>query len=145
MRSLLATLLAAVVFFPLTANATDVEGDVWGTWTRENSPYNVIGEVRVPPGSTLVIEPGIVVDFEGLYKFIVDTSATLLAVGTETDSIYFTSDKPPVGWQGIRFIGASDSSRLSYCLLEYARAVGQNQDRYGGALYFAHSSPTVSN
>jgi len=48
MRTIDAILLEAVVLFPLTANAIDVSGDQWGTWTRENSPYNVIGEIPEP-------------------------------------------------------------------------------------------------
>jgi len=144
MRSLLTTLLAAVVFFPLTANATDVEGEVWGTWTKENSPYNVIGEIRVPPGSTLVIEPGILVDFKGHYKFIVDSLATLLAIGTETDSIYFTTDNPGTGWHGIRFRYAARNSRLSYCRLEYGKALGEGEDGNGGVIHTHYSNPTIS-
>jgi len=45
MRVSIAILVVAVVLFPLTANAIDVSGDQWGTWTRDNSPYNVIGEI----------------------------------------------------------------------------------------------------
>jgi len=144
MRSLLTTLLAAVVFFPLTANATDVEGDVWGTWTRENSPYNVIGEIRVPPGSTLVIEPGILVNFEGHYKFIVDSLATLLAVGTETDSIFFTAEDSVTGWHGIRFMYSHRDCQLSYCRMEFGRAMGDSLDAAGGALFCYYSSPEIS-
>jgi len=94
-------ILVAVLLLPLTANATDVSGDQWGAWTKENSPYNVIGEVRVPPESTLVIEPGVLVNFQGHYKFVVDSLATLLAVGSETDSIKFTAEDPDSGWHGM--------------------------------------------
>jgi len=145
MRSFLATLLTAVVFFPLTATATDVEGDVWGTWTRENSPYNVIGEIRVPPESTLVIEPGILVDFKGHYKFIVDSLATLVAVGTETDSIFFTTQDTATGWHGIRFMHAQSNSELSYCRLEYGKALGTGHDRHGGAVYCLCSDARITN
>jgi hypothetical protein len=48
MRALIMFLAAAVVLFPLTTHAMDVSGDQWGTWTRENSPYNVIGEIPEP-------------------------------------------------------------------------------------------------
>lgn len=148
MRSIFVMLLAAIVVFPLTAYATDVEGDVWSTWTKENSPYNVIGEVRVPPESTLVIEPGVLVDFQGHYKFIVDSLATLLAVGTETDSIFFTCDTltNPDRWHGIRFIYANPSCHISYCRLESGKATGSwpDPDANGGAIYCYYSSPTIS-
>jgi len=45
MRVLIRFLVAAVVLSPLPASAIDVSGDQWGTWTRDNSPYNVIGEI----------------------------------------------------------------------------------------------------
>jgi hypothetical protein len=136
-RSFLLTLLVAALLFPLTVRATDVEGDVWGTWTRENSPYNVIGEVRVPPCSTLVIEPGVLVDFKGHYVFMVDSLATLLALGTETDSIFFTAEDTATGWRGLNFFYADSGSQIAYCRLQYA-------DEYE-AIWCFSSSPTITN
>jgi len=48
MRTLLTILVMAVILFPLTADAIDVSGDQWGSWTKDNSPYNVIGEIPEP-------------------------------------------------------------------------------------------------
>jgi len=144
MRVALTFLLAAVVLFPLTAKAIDVWGDQWGTWTRDNSPYNVVGEIRVPPESTLVIEPGVLVNFQGHCKFIVDSLATLLAVGTETDSIIFTAEQPNSGWHGIRFLYADSTCQISHCRLQYGSATGSYPDFYGGAIYCYYSSPTIS-
>jgi parallel beta-helix repeat protein len=147
MRPIFVILVAVVVLLPLIANATDVEGDVWGTWTKENSPYNVIGEIRVPPESTLVIESGVTVAFQGHYKFIVDSLATLLAVASESDSIFFTCDTlaNPDRWHGIRLIYADSNSQISYCRLEYGTAIGTNEDRNGGAIYCYHSNPAITN
>jgi hypothetical protein len=106
-----------------------------------------VGKVTVPPESTLVIEPGVVVDFQGHYKLQVDSAATLLAVGTESDSIYFTTDDTATGWHGIRFMGASSNSQLSYCRLEYGKAVGRwpHPDAGGGAVCCYYSSPEITN
>jgi len=123
---------------------TEVEGDISGTWTPANSPYFVVGELRVAPGSTLSIEPGCYIDFRGHYKLIVDTSATLVAIGTETDSIVFTTADTSNGWHGIRFYSVSGSSQLSYCRIEYGNATGSGEDGYGGAVYCNNSSPTIS-
>ncbi|MFQ6105275.1 MAG: hypothetical protein ACE5OP_13450, partial [Candidatus Glassbacteria bacterium] len=132
--------------FPVTGGAIEVSGDQWGTWTVQNSPYEVVGEVHVPQGSTLVIEPGVMVDFQGHYKLVVDSLATLQAIGTVTDSIYFTTGDTATGWHGIRFLYASDSSRVSYCHLEYGKAYGgPEKDRRGGAIYCYNCSPTISN
>jgi len=142
MRILISNLLLALLLFPLTADA--VEGDVWGTWTGPDTVY-VTGEIRVPPGSTLVIEPGVVVNFQGHYKFIVDTLATLLAMGTESDSIYFTAEDSVTGWHGIRFRRAHSNSQIIYCRLEHGKASGDWPDGCGGAIYCYHSSPNIDN
>jgi parallel beta-helix repeat protein len=146
MRTLITVLVAALMLPVLSAYGTQVSGYQWGTWTRENSPYNVVGKIRVPSESTLVIEPGVVVNFRGHYKFQVDSAATLMAVGTETDSIYFTTDDTVTGWHGIRFLGASSNSQLSYCRLEYGKAIGNwpHHDAGGGAICCYYSSPIIS-
>ena len=121
--------------------AVQVSGDVWGEWTPNNNPYEVVGELRVPPESTLIINPGCYLDFKGHYKFIVDSIATLRAIGTEVDSIYFTAEDTAAGWHGIRFIYADGNSRISYCRLEYGRAIGGWPDDLGGAIYCSSSDP----
>ena len=121
-------------------------GDVSGTWTKANSPYNINGEITIPNDSTLTIEPGVEVVFTGHYKF--NVQGRLLAIGTETDTIVFTiNDKtgfhdltiPDGGWHGIRFIDTpsnNDSSKIVYCKLQYGKAnTGAGYyDRFGGAL-----------
>jgi len=134
-------LVTAVVLFPLTANA--IEGDVWGTWPGPDTVF-ISGEIRVPPESTLVIEPGLLVVFQGHYKFIVDTLATLTAVGTETDSVVFTPLFPGIGWGGIRFTHSDSGSCLSYCVLEYGKAIGGGADANGGSVFIDNCSPTIS-
>jgi len=87
------------------------------------------------------------VDFQGHYKFGVRTSATLVAVGTEADSIVFTCDtlRHPDGWYNLRLWYASDDSRISYCRLEYGNASGTSwPDGAGGAILCYNSSPTIS-
>ncbi|MFQ5869575.1 MAG: hypothetical protein ACE5JC_06710, partial [Candidatus Zixiibacteriota bacterium] len=77
MRALTIPILLWIAVLPVIASGIEVSGDVWGTWSPVNNPYEVVGELRVPPESTLVIEPGVFVDFQGHYKFIVDSLATL--------------------------------------------------------------------
>ncbi len=82
-------------------------GDVSGTWYAANSPYYITGNIRVPAGDTLTIEPAVQVSFLGYYSLTVN--GWLEAVGTGTDSIRFA------GGSIISFIGAPDSSHLVYC------------------------------
>ena len=46
------------------------EGNVSGTWTLAGSPYLINGDITIPFDSTLTIEPGIVVEFQGHYRFV---------------------------------------------------------------------------
>jgi predicted outer membrane repeat protein len=117
---------------------TDIPaGNVGGTWTHSNSPYQVTGEITIPNGETLTIEPGVVVVFSGHYKL--NVQGRLLAVGTKEDTIVFTSQDPQVGWHGIRFDntgGTNDSSKIIYCRLENGKAnSGTDYDRCGGAIF----------
>ena len=120
-----------------------ISGPVFGIWISDSSPYNIIGEVWIPEDSTLIIEPGVEVIFQGHYKFYV--YGYLEAVGSESDSILFTATNPDPGWHGIRFINAPDSSHLSYCIIEYGRAIGTGPDYRGGGIYCDSSSnPVIS-
>jgi len=126
------------------AVATDVSGDQSGTWTLDGSPYNLVGDVRVPPGETLIIEPGVEVVGQGHYKLTVD-AGTLLAVGTAEQPILMTAENHSVGWRGLRLLSASDDSAISYCIIEYARGTGAYPEVRGGAIYCEFCSPTISN
>jgi len=145
MRSTAVIFLLALLLVPQLTGAIEVSGDQWGVWTVENNPHEVVGEVRVPPESTLIIEPGVIVTFKGYYKFIVDSTAILQAIGTETDSIYFTTDDTATGWHGIRFIWADESSEVSYCVIEHGRAHGPYPDGEGAGVYCKRSSINITN
>jgi predicted outer membrane repeat protein len=108
-------------------------GNVSGTWTVDNSPYLIYDEITIPNDSTLTIEPGVSVEFQGHYALQVQ--GRLLALGSENDTILFTindstgfsdPDTTLGGWNGIRFIDtpqSNDSSRIIFCKLEYGKAV----------------------
>ncbi|TKJ37254.1 hypothetical protein CEE37_14165 [candidate division LCP-89 bacterium B3_LCP] len=116
-------------------------GAVTGTWEAASSPYWITGEITVPEGETLIIEPGVEVGFVGHFKLIVN--GFLEAIGTETDSITFTAPDTSVGWHGIRFIDAPDSSHLAYCAIQNGNATGADQDQSGGGIYCYNSNPII--
>ncbi len=99
---------------------TQVSGDVSGVWTAENSPYEVVGNLYVRNGDELVIEPGVTVDFQGRY-FLNVINGSMRAMGTETDSIYFTTDtlSNPQRWLWILFSNTNNYCVLSHCKIEY--------------------------
>jgi hypothetical protein len=128
---------------PAWASVIYVSGDQTGTWAADT--VIVTGEVRVSPGQSLTISPGVEVLFSVYCKLIVDNGATLRAVGTAMDSIRFDVLPPDTAWHGIRFLSASDSSRLEYCYLTHGKATGSGEDNNGGAIYCSSSSPTIIN
>ena len=115
------------------------EGQVSGTWLKANNPYTVTGDIEVPKGKTLSIEPGVVVKFAGHFKFTVGYRATLSAVGTEEENIVFTATNTDEGWFGLRFINSGDEDKLEYCNLEYSKKSRYGEGGYenfmGGAIF----------
>lgn len=90
-------------------------GNVSGTWTAAGTPYLVYGNITIEVDSTLAIEPGVEVNFQGTYSLTVN--GILQAIGTATDSIHFTGS---LGWLGITLSNAPDSSHMEYCVLDSA-------------------------
>jgi len=92
-------------------------GNVNGTWTSANSPYIIDGDIEVNAASTLTIDPGVEVTFSDNYRL--DVYGQLLAIGTETDSIFFYHVNPLYYWDGLDFVNldliSMDSSRIQYC------------------------------
>lgn len=125
---------------------TYISGNLAGTLYVADSPYIVNGNIAVPPGQTLVIEPSCLFIFQDHYKFIVNANATLQAIGTEADSIVFTAANTDDGWHGIRFFNASSDSRLEYCVIEYGNAYPDaGWDHWGGGVFCYYSDVTISN
>ncbi|MDP8288045.1 MAG: hypothetical protein RAP03_15345, partial [Candidatus Electryonea clarkiae] len=99
---------------------TEVEGDVFGVWDEEGSPYLVMDTLTIPEDSTLIIEPGVTVSFpdqdEDQFPFIV--LGNLEAVGEEGDSIYFLSeDSTFPGFEVITELG-DQTIRFEYCVVD---------------------------
>ena len=150
------SMLLSVMMFSLAplSGQTNVSDTVYGTWTLAESPYMVDSTIVIPNDSTLTIEPGVVVEFQGKYKL--NVQGRLVAVGTSDNMITFTSNPSfrDTSWNGIRFDYTQmdmDSSMLKYCIFEYGNAnaytVGDNinsdDDNLGGAIYVAYYSKLI--
>jgi hypothetical protein len=136
-----------VIFFiysNLTAQTSIPGGTVSGTWTVSGSPYHIMGSIMVPNDSTLNIEPGVTVNFQGAYKLYVQ--GRVIAIGIQTDTIHFTCDNTANGWRGIRFENTpenNDTTKFSYCKFQYGKAYGETPEDNGGALYFNNFSKII--
>ena len=126
---------ACLVSFSLIHAQTIIpEGEVSGLWKVDQSPFHITGNIHIPGDTTLIIEPGVEVLFQGHYQLKVE--GRLLAEGTAQDTILFSvsdttgfsdPDTTLGGWYGIRIYdnnSMNDSTKLAYCRLEYGKAVG---------------------
>ncbi len=138
MRNIFIFLLAFIAFRSIAS--VNVSGGIFTntTWTEANSPYIIVGDVAVDSAVTLTIEPGVQVRFNGKYYFFVD--GKMIAAGTVTDSILFTSNKTTPAskdWWGLTFRpkGKYDTSIMRYCIVEYSNI----------GIYVDGCSPKISN
>jgi len=138
-----------VIVLIAIAAATTVFGDtvvpggtVSGTWSITGSPYLIQGDITIHAGSTLSIEPGVVVNFHGHYQIYVN--GALEALGTAQDSIVFTAADTATGWQGIRIDAGIDSTHLEYCIIEHGRRTGTAIADLGGGINTASIDAVIS-
>lgn len=137
MRKILSILILLRFASSLIAQTIVPGGLVSGTWPTSGSPYLVQGNLLIANGTSLIIAPGVTVNFHGSYKMLV--SGRLVAKGTATDSVYFTAANAVTGWQGIRFdntAASNDSSNVSYCSIKN----GYNNAVNGGGIFIKNFS-----
>ena len=90
-----------------------------GTLTKSASPYYVKGNIFVPKDSTLIIESGVQIRFDG--KFQLSVYGNIKALGAQGDTIRFYPLDTNSRWKGIRYYGRNrvkDSAIFKYCKFE---------------------------
>ncbi|MFH0733615.1 MAG: T9SS type A sorting domain-containing protein [bacterium] len=115
-------------------------GQVKGTWDCDQ--ITIEGDIFIPQGDTLTILPGTKVYFSNNYKF--EVLGVLNAIGTQTDTITFTSDEW-LGWGGIKFVNLDSTnvpeSIFNYCKFEFGNVINSaNGLNKGGAISIVASS-----
>jgi|GEM_PF-1775046 len=108
----------------LKAEKTEVKGILSGDslhWTEESSPYLVNGNIVVPVGQTLLIDPGVDIQIEGSYSIQVE--GTIQAIGTANNNINFFGTGYGIdNWDGI--IGVSSDITENGNWLDYVTIRG---------------------
>lgn len=129
----------------ITFGQTEFSGGIYSnsTWTKENSPYIITGDVVIFPSRTLTIEPGVEIRFNG--RYYLEIRGRLDAIGTEKDSIVFTSnmDKPQkMDWIGTRLTNIEYArASFEYCKFSYADIANEVQCCWGSnVIYFKNCS-----
>lgn len=107
--------LSLVVLLPIFIFAENIEisGTLSQNTTLDVDTAFVTGEVLVPAGVTLEVEPGTVVFFEGDYEITVQ--GKIDAVGALNDSIKFCGDNT---WNSVRLEDSAEDNIFEYCLFE---------------------------
>ncbi|MCF8297698.1 MAG: right-handed parallel beta-helix repeat-containing protein, partial [Saprospiraceae bacterium] len=112
-------------------------GTISTNTTWDANTINVTCDVTVSNGAKLTILPGTKVKFTGSYRLTIQGS--LYAVGTETDTIHFTTDDPTTGWKGIYINNPNeyynDSTIIHDCRIEYLNYPTSS----GGSIYAYYS------
>jgi len=92
-------------------------GSLAGYWKEEYSPYQVNGDILIPSGSELVIEPGVdIIFFEGT-KFEVKGKLIANGISKDEDPIVFNSNEE---WEGIIFNYTNQNNLIKNCIIENA-------------------------
>jgi hypothetical protein len=146
------TYLALFLSLFTSAQTTIPSGNVSGTWTKANSPYRIQGDITVPRDQTLIIQPGVAVEFQGYY--MINIKGKIRALGAPGDTILFTRKDTlgfhnmeigNGGWNGIKFISSDeepmnpgDTSLFTYCKFEYSKSIipGDMWSNIGGGVIF---------
>lgn len=144
----------------ISAQTIYVSGNISVNTTWSADTVKITDNVIIDSSITLTINPGVYVEAQGFYT--VDVKGSILAVGTETDSITFTvndttnfyiTDTLLGGWHGIHFNSTNsinDSSKFVYCNFYFGKATynppSAPYDFDGGALYiFGYSKIDIRN
>jgi parallel beta-helix repeat protein len=126
--------------------------DIYGTITKNESPFYINGPARIPKYETLIIEPGVTIlfksgDIENHNECDFDWSDStvdlgflrvdgkLIAEGLKSDSIIFTRDSSIDNyyWGCIYFSETADSnSIISFSKVEYASTINSIDPRVHG-------------
>ncbi len=89
-------LILAILWFPQQSfPVTEIPGGwIWSdtTWDAAGSPYYIQGNVTVQPGVTLTIDPGVEVNFRGVYSLKIN--GIIKAIGDANAQITFTAGRP---------------------------------------------------
>ncbi|HIJ51802.1 MAG TPA: hypothetical protein HPP66_01455 [Planctomycetes bacterium] len=105
-------------------NDVDISGTLAAdtTWNAVSGPWHVTGDLTVPFGITLTIQPGTTIYFEPSTKLTIN--GRLIAEGSENELIRFTRTPGTAGtWNGLQFVNTVQDNRIKYAVVEYGRTI----------------------
>jgi hypothetical protein len=110
--------LLAILLMPGLALATDHTGTITSdeTWYASDNPHVIIGDVTVPSGVTLTLEPSVEVRFDG--NRYIRVYGIVDAPGTSSNKITFTRNTATNG--GGLYCYAGSICNFTHCVMEHA-------------------------
>ena len=119
-------LILSLISFTLINAQTNISGAVYSseTWALSNSPYIVSGNLVIFDGVEITIEPGVTVMFD--LSASMELRGKLIAIGTATDSITFTSSLPNPSmnsWNGINVLGTNNQPGGNQVTMHYVNGM----------------------
>lgn len=151
MKYLLYILITIVSVSNTMAQTVSFGGHISSNTTWSADTVKIISDVIIDNQNTLTINAGTYIEFQGHY--MIHVQGTILANGTENDTITFTHNDTTGfnnefdvtgSWFGFKFINTditNDSSLLSYCKIEYIKDLPeQDSIKPGGAIVIVNYS-----
>lgn len=117
-------------------------GVISGVFTRAGHPYYINGELIVPNGQTLTIEPGVWLKFTD--RYLMHIKGRIVAAGNDenTGEIVFTAVNPDRRWGHLMMVDIQQTngqSQLTHCIFENGYANVLNDYIGSGAIFIANS------
>jgi hypothetical protein len=121
--------LCAAVLLALGAGTvvgqTYISSDITSSesWSAACCPYVIQADVAVSNNSTLSIEAGVTVAFDGYYSLESEWGSAIMAMGTPGNEVLFTSNSGTPGpndWTWVQ-VGGPSPSVFAYCIFEFAQ------------------------
>jgi len=121
---------------------TEIEGAISGTLAFSDAPFLVVGDISVSANDTLKIDAGVTLFFENDTKLT--SAGVILAEGTISNPITFTSFSFLSGWSGISITNQTNPSTFKFCIVQ--EVYQQNNDPLTqGAIEISNSNVVVEN
>jgi len=111
------------IAWAVNAYAIDVTGNIATdtTWTIDNSPYVLTGNVQIQSGATLTIDPGVEVHSNGNYYIHVAGGGNMVVNGTAGNMVTFrhATATTPNSWGGL-YVAQSGNLTINYANIKHA-------------------------
>jgi hypothetical protein len=98
------------------------------TLKSASGPWHITGDIIVPTGFTLTIEPGTTLFFDAGTGITVQSGGRLVAEGTQYQRIRLTHVPGGSNWDGVKFDNTLEDNRLCYVDHEYGDGQGESTD-----------------